>query len=192
MKELLKLDQDRRRLIFETTAREMKVTPIVIEKDFWVCVVLNYLLNKSQYKDYLIFKGGTSLSKCYNVIERFSEDVDIVLKWDILGYSDEMVYEDRSKNQNNLFEIAMNEKGSNFIQNEIKNDLLNNLSKNIEGMYIRSDENDPMVLYVEYTHDNNDFYINPSEVWVNEVKRDGCTKTCEFSACLNNVSLKLE
>ena len=56
----------------------MKVSRIIIEKDFWVCVVLNYLLNESKLKDYFIFKGGTSLSKCYNVIKRFSEDVDVI------------------------------------------------------------------------------------------------------------------
>ena len=56
----------------------MKVSRIIIEKDFWVCVVLNYLLNESKFKDYFIFKGGTSLSKCYNVIKRFSEDGDVI------------------------------------------------------------------------------------------------------------------
>ena len=56
----------------------MKVSRIIIEKDSWVCVVLNYLLNESKFKDYFIFKGGTSLSKCYNVIKRFSEDVDVI------------------------------------------------------------------------------------------------------------------
>ena len=56
----------------------MKVSRIIIEKDFWVCVVLNYLLNESKFKDYFIFKGGTSLSKCYNVIKIFSEDVDVI------------------------------------------------------------------------------------------------------------------
>ena len=56
----------------------MKVSRIIIEKDFWVCVVLNYLLNESKFKDYFIFKGGTSLSKCYNVIKRFPEDVDVI------------------------------------------------------------------------------------------------------------------
>ena len=160
MKELLKLNQSRRNIIFETTAREMKVTPVVIEKDFWVCVVLDYLLNKSQYKDCFIFKGGTSLSKCYHVIERFSEDLDIVLKWDVLGYNDELVYKDRSKNQNYLFETKMNEKGARFIQNEIKSDLLESLASDIPGLNIKSDDNDPMVLYVEYPHSASNHYIN--------------------------------
>lgn len=43
----------------------MKISSVVVEKDFWVCVVLDYLMNVSKYKDYFIFKGGTSLSYCF-------------------------------------------------------------------------------------------------------------------------------
>ena len=56
MKRIIDLNQDRRNLLFETTAREMKVSRTVIEKDFWVCFVLNYLLNESNYKDCFISK----------------------------------------------------------------------------------------------------------------------------------------
>lgn len=104
MKRIISLSQERRQLLFETTAREMKISSVVVEKDFWVCVVLNYLLNESQYKDYFIFKGGTSLSKCYDVIKRFSEDVDLILKWDKIGFKDEEVFLNRSKNQDYKFE----------------------------------------------------------------------------------------
>ena len=56
----------------------------IIEKDFWVTLMLDYLFHKSKFKDYFIFKGGTSLSKCYNIIDRFSEDIDLILKWNFL------------------------------------------------------------------------------------------------------------
>lgn len=150
MKRIIGLSQERRQLLFETTAREMKITNVVIEKDFWVCVVLNYLLNESQYKNYFIFKGGTSLSKCYDVIKRFSEDVDLILKWDAIGFKDEDVFLNRSKNQNYKFETLMNEKGSAFIQNKLKEDLSNGLAALINGMRIESDPNDPMILLVYY------------------------------------------
>lgn len=52
MKELIKLNKERRKLVFEIAAREMHVNPIIIEKDFWVCFVLNFLMNESQYKDF--------------------------------------------------------------------------------------------------------------------------------------------
>lgn len=160
MKRIINLSQERRNLLFETTAREMKLSRTVIEKDFWVCVVLNYLLNESQYKDYFIFKGGTSLSKCYDIIKRFSEDVDLILKWDMIGFKDEEVYQNRSKNQDYKFEVLMNEKGAAFIQNELKRDLTENLANNIDYMEIISDENDPMVLYVKYPAIFNDKYIS--------------------------------
>lgn len=159
MKTVLNLSQEQRNTIFEVTAREMRVRPVIIEKDFWVCVILDYLLNKSKHKDALIFKGGTSLSKCYGVIKRFSEDVDLVLKWDVLGFNDKEVYQERSYTQCSKFEVEMNQKGAEFIHNEIKIDLIKNLSPLIHGITIESDDKDPMVLYVSYPHVGNDQYI---------------------------------
>ena len=52
--------------------------PFAIEKDWWVCMVLRAVF-QSKYKDQIIFKGGTSLSKAYQIIERFSEDVDLII-----------------------------------------------------------------------------------------------------------------
>lgn len=159
MKRIINLSQERRQLLFETTAREMKVSSVIVEKDFWVCVVLNYLLNESQYKDYFIFKGGTSLSKCYDVIKRFSEDVDLILRWDKIGFKDEDVFLSRSKNQDHKFETLMNKRGSDFIQNELKEDLSNNLAASIKGMKIESNPNDPMILLVYYPNSYKDDYI---------------------------------
>ena len=49
-----------------------------VEKDYWITLVLSRLA-KSKYVDESVFKGGTSLSKGHNLIERFSEDVDIAI-----------------------------------------------------------------------------------------------------------------
>lgn len=163
MKRIISLSQERRNILFDTTAREMKVSSTIIEKDFWVCFVLNYLLNESKYKDHFIFKGGTSLSKCYDVIKRFSEDADLILKWDMIGFKDEEVFKNRSKNQDYKFEISMNEKGASFIQNELKQDLIENFANKIDYMEILSDEKDKMVLYVKYPASFKDTYI-PSMV----------------------------
>jgi hypothetical protein len=51
----------------------------IIEKDFWVCWSLKQLFALPSFGDHMIFKGGTSLSKAYDVIHRFSEDVDLSL-----------------------------------------------------------------------------------------------------------------
>lgn len=150
MKRILSLSQERRQLLFETTAREMKISAVVVEKDFWVCVVLNYLMNESKYKDYFIFKGGTSLSKCYSVINRFSEDIDLILKWDKIGFLDEEVYLKRSKTQDAKFEEIMNEKGGLFIQTDLKEDLEKNLTREINNLQIIGDHKDQRILYVYY------------------------------------------
>ena len=60
------------------TAEYFEIPEIFIEKDYWVTYALHQLFH-SEIKDLIVFKGGTSLSKCYNVIKRFSEDIDMVV-----------------------------------------------------------------------------------------------------------------
>jgi hypothetical protein len=69
-------DSDRADVIKETAAN-MQLHPTPVEKDFWVCFLLRELFALDCVKDQLIFKGGTSLSKGYGIIERFSEDIDL-------------------------------------------------------------------------------------------------------------------
>ena len=60
------------------TADQMKIPAIYVEKDYWVTYVLFTIFNNEVGKD-TVFKGGTALSKCYQMIERFSEDIDLVV-----------------------------------------------------------------------------------------------------------------
>lgn len=55
-------------------SNELKITPSTIEKDYYVTMILREL--SEEFPD-IVFKGGTSLSKCYHAIKRFSEDIDI-------------------------------------------------------------------------------------------------------------------
>jgi len=64
---------------------ETKLPQVIIEKDLWVTVVLRALF-ALPYAENLSFKGGTSLSKCWNLIERFSEDVDIAINREFFGF----------------------------------------------------------------------------------------------------------
>ncbi len=73
--------------IFRECAAKRGVREIVIEKDFWVCWVLQKLYGHDMLRNNIMFKGGTSLSKVFNVIERFSEDIDLVLNWNLLRIS---------------------------------------------------------------------------------------------------------
>jgi predicted nucleotidyltransferase component of viral defense system len=64
---------------------EYNLSTIAIEKDWWISTVLRALF-ALPYAENLSFKGGTSLSKCYNLIERFSEDIDIAVYREFLGF----------------------------------------------------------------------------------------------------------
>jgi hypothetical protein len=67
---------------------ENNLLHVIIEKDVWVIAVLRALFSLP-YAEQLSFKGGTSLSKCYNLIERFSEDVDIAINREFFGFMGE-------------------------------------------------------------------------------------------------------
>ena len=69
MKKIALLGKDDREVLFTRTAEKMNMNPSIIEKDFWVCFMLDYLFHDCKYKDTFVFKGGTSLSKSYHVIE---------------------------------------------------------------------------------------------------------------------------
>jgi len=79
------MDEDRRDL-FLTTARRLGTAVQNVEKDFWVCWTLDALFNGLPAgTPRLLFKGGTSLSKSFGLIDRFSEDIDITVFRDDLG-----------------------------------------------------------------------------------------------------------
>ena len=60
------------------TAQEMEIPDLYIEKDYWVTFALKQIFS-GETKEYCVFKGGTALSNCYGIIERFSEDIDLVI-----------------------------------------------------------------------------------------------------------------
>jgi len=76
---------DSRRDAFAIAAERRGLLPLVIEKDFWVCWTLQRLFALPDLGGHLLFKGGTSLSKAYGLIHRFSEDIDLSVSRDSLG-----------------------------------------------------------------------------------------------------------
>ena len=74
----LHLDKDNFEGAIVATADYFEIPEIFIEKDYWVTYALHQLFH-SDVKHLIVFKGGTSLSKCYTIIQRFSEDIDIVV-----------------------------------------------------------------------------------------------------------------
>lgn len=76
--EILRSTTDERRALFSSVAAQLETQAANVEKDLYVCWVLDFLFNRRQGDPIgLYFKGGTSLSKAYGLIKRFSEDIDI-------------------------------------------------------------------------------------------------------------------
>ena len=109
-------DKDRSDLFRETASR-LRTTPAIAEKDFWVVWTLEKIFTHPKLSKILMFKGGTSLSKIYGLIERFSEDIDLILNWNLL--TDEDPEEERSNNKQDKFNKALNVKAEEYIQSEL-------------------------------------------------------------------------
>ncbi|MGL4379107.1 MAG: nucleotidyl transferase AbiEii/AbiGii toxin family protein, partial [Microcoleaceae cyanobacterium] len=88
-KRFLELPQQDRQDVFEAEAEKLDTRSSYVEKDFWVCLVLDLLYNGlNDAHPRLLFKGGTSLSKGYNLIDRFSEDVDFTVFRQDIGFDE--------------------------------------------------------------------------------------------------------
>lgn len=89
LKEWLRLPTETKLNIFTETGRNMGLPAIAIEKDWWVVHTLSliYIMDCARS---LVFKGGTSLSKGWNLIQRFSEDIDLALDREYLGFTGEL------------------------------------------------------------------------------------------------------
>lgn len=85
----LNLTDQNRRNIFLETANRMNLPPSAVEKDWWVVRTLE-LVYLTEIAPFTVFKGGTSLSKAWNLIERFSEDIDLALDRKFLDFPEEM------------------------------------------------------------------------------------------------------
>lgn len=92
-------DADFRRRLFEETASRMNLEPLVVEKDFWVCWTLKHLFHLPGQGENFVFRGGTSLSKVYNVIYRFSEDIDLTVSRGLLGINNDDDFENVKSNK---------------------------------------------------------------------------------------------
>ncbi|NQV97708.1 MAG: nucleotidyl transferase AbiEii/AbiGii toxin family protein [Acidimicrobiaceae bacterium] len=84
---LLREDPDAFDALRDRTAERLKVDPGAVEKDYWVTEVLRSAIAPFVGVDDLVFKGGTSLSKAYGIIERFSEDIDVIIVCQQTGHA---------------------------------------------------------------------------------------------------------
>ena len=87
MERFLALSTADRARAFEQAGARRGLPAGSVEKDFWVCLMLRELFALPSIGDQLTFKGGTSLSKAWGLIDRFSEDIDLTIERDGLGFS---------------------------------------------------------------------------------------------------------
>jgi hypothetical protein len=104
-----------RRELFEETGARRGMSPAIAEKDFWVCWVLKQLFEDGVLRERIVFKGGTTLSKVHKLIDRMSEDIDLVLDWRLLGYEGELGEAPRSATQRDKLNKAMDERAAAYI-----------------------------------------------------------------------------
>lgn len=89
MKKFIKLSKKDKLNIFNQVSEKTGLPSSAVEKDWWVTLSLNIIFSLS-YSKHIVFKGGTSLSKAWNLIERFSEDIDLVIDRKHLGFEGQL------------------------------------------------------------------------------------------------------
>ena len=150
---IAKLPTDERRILFRNTAQKLGINEAIIEKDYWVCLTLDYLFHICKWKDVFTFKGGTSLSKCYGLISRFSEDIDLILDWRVLGYSSDEPWENRSNTKQDAFNKEANARAAIFLSETLLPVLKQDLSEIIDqDVILYIDETDKQTINFAYPH----------------------------------------
>lgn len=100
MDKFIKFSREERKNIIQKASFDLGLRFDVVEKDIWVCWVLDKLFSLKELEGKIVFKGGTCLSKAYNLIERFSEDIDITIDkscLDIAGVSKKSKVKSRTR-----------------------------------------------------------------------------------------------
>ena len=146
MKEFLKLSKQDKLNVFNQTSERTGLPSAAIEKDWWVTLSLRAIFSLP-FSEHIVFKGGTSLSKAWNLIERFSEDIDLAINRTYLGFEGDI-----SKTQIKKLRKA----SCSFISGDFNNVLDNELTKmNISGFelvvqQINDTDTDPLVIELRY------------------------------------------
>ncbi len=151
-------EQDRREILI-AVARQKNLHVSAIEKDWWVVQTLSIIFSM-KYADVLIFKGGTSLSKGWNLIQRFSEDIDLALDRAFLGFTGQLSKGDIKK---------LRRKSYQFITETFIEELKSKFSKlgfeNVTIKYreVENHDQDPLIIEIYYPAlTANDMYLKPA------------------------------
>ncbi|HED38169.1 MAG TPA: nucleotidyl transferase AbiEii/AbiGii toxin family protein [Ignavibacteria bacterium] len=144
----LNLSKSKQQELFKQLSFKTGIQPQAIEKDAWVTLALRITFN-SELANHLVFKGGTSLSKAYGLIKRFSEDIDIAINQEFLGFTGELSKGQIRKLRRKSHEFVLNEM-SNIIIKEFSRYNIDNLLFKIEVENIKITDQDPEIIKITY------------------------------------------
>ncbi len=153
MDKIASSSDETRRDLFVLSAAQRNVSAMIIEKDFWVCWALRHVFLLPKIGENLIFKGGTSLSKVFDLIRRFSEDVDLSVRRDYLGFVGEKDPEFASSvNQRRKRVEELRDSCRAFVQGELKSALNKQFTQILgsKGWSLLPDKEDLNVLIFNY------------------------------------------
>jgi len=147
MDSVLQLSPRERAEVFQRTTQQTGFDAVIVEKDFWVCWTLKELFRLPDIGEHLIFKGGTSLSKVFKVIERFSEDIDVSIDRSWLGFGGANEPEAGGSNKEKqrrieALKIACQQKISSVLQPALNQAIKGKVQAN-ETWSLRADDEDP-------------------------------------------------
>lgn len=124
MDSFLRLSDAQRLQLLRSAGEDLGVAPEAVEKDFWVCWVLRELFALPVLAHHLSFKGGTSLSKCWKSISRFSEDIDLVIDRGSFGIAGDLAPEAAASNSERKRRVKhVREACACFVLGRVRSDL---------------------------------------------------------------------
>ena len=164
MDAFLQLPADERREACRIAEGQILLRAASIEKDFWICWTLRELFALPSIGEHLTFKGGTSLSKGWKLIERFSEDLDLTVDRAHLGFGGDQAPEAApSNNQRRQRLDALQATCVAYVRDTIKPAFEARVAAQVPGGRIVPDPDDELSLLLEYpTVFPPDGYLRPS------------------------------
>ena len=161
--EWLKIPKQRKIDILNQVSNRTGLPPIAIEKDWWVTLTLFCSFNQ-EYSQHIVFKGGTSLSKGWNLIERFSEDIDLPIDRKFFGFEGDI-----SKTQIQ----KLRKKSCEFISTAFVSGLTSKFTElkainecSIQAQEVEVSDKDPQVIEINYNSVMGESDYLPSRVLI--------------------------
>ncbi len=146
----------KRNELFRETGARRNMFPAIVEKDFWVCWTLGRLFTSTDLARKIMFKGGTSLSKVFGLIERFSEDIDLILDWNEV--TKENPYTERSKTKQDAFNKQIVNQSQEYIKQRLLPEVRSALG---DRCTVSIAEDDPSSIHVKYPVAFSNEYLRP-------------------------------